>query len=72
MKKKFTIEQSLPATQIWTFEVEAETKEEAIEMIENRDVEVSNYQVINNGFRFEDYEYDVLNVEEITDPTNQQ
>ena len=71
MKKKFTIEQSLPATQIWTFEVEAETEYEAIVMIENGDVEVSKYRVIDNGFGFEDYEYDVLNVEEITDPTNQ-
>ena len=70
MKKKFIIEQSLPAIQVWTFEVDAETEEEAIEMIENGDVEVSNYEVVGEGFGYEDYEYDVIDIQELTNSDN--
>ena len=71
MKKKFIIEQSRPVIQVWTFEVDAETEEEAIEMIENGDVEVSNHDVVGDGhFGYEDCEYDVIDIQETPNSDN--
>ena len=43
--KKYTIIQTAPATQIWTFEVVANSEEEAIKMVEDGDVECCDYEV---------------------------
>lgn len=59
---KFIIEEKVPCVHVWTYEVEAATEEEAMELIQNSEVEVldSNH---------EDYNYDETewNVEEVDD-----
>lgn len=44
--KKFTIVQQSHALQIHTYEVEAESPEEAFNIIENGDVEPVDYEVV--------------------------
>lgn len=45
--KKYTIIQTAPATQIWTFEVVANNEEEAIKMVENGDVKHYDYETVD-------------------------
>lgn len=45
IKKKYYIRQELPATQVWEYEVEAESEEKARELVENGDVDAYNYVV---------------------------
>ena len=65
--KKFTVTTSAPCTQYWTYEIEAETEEQAIEIalsgehdpddyyVEDdgwNDIEVfESYEIVENGFR---------------------
>lgn len=44
--KKFTIIQQSHALQVWTYEVEANSAEEAFDIIENGDAEPIDYEVI--------------------------
>ena len=48
--RSYTIIQTVPSTQIWTYEVNANSEEEAIEMVKNGDVECSNYEVDDSNF----------------------
>ena len=43
--KKYTIIQTAPAVQTWTFEIVANSEEEAIKMVEDGDAECCNYEV---------------------------
>ena len=51
--KKYKIIQSTPATQIWQYEVEAASEEEAIEKVCNGEVEHSNYYIDSNNDKTE-------------------
>ena len=61
--KKYTIIETHPALQVWTFEVEANSEEEAIQMIENGDVDPEDYEVDDNYS--DTIEYIVQDVEEV-------
>lgn len=61
--KKYTIIETRPALQIWTFEVEANSEEEALRMVENGDVDPEDYEV-DDGYSC-DSEYIVQDVEEV-------
>lgn len=43
--KKYTIIQTAPAVQTWTFEIVANSEEEAIKMVEDGDAECCDYEV---------------------------
>lgn len=61
--KKYTITQTAPALQIWTYEVIANSEEEAIEMVEQGDAECVNYEV--DGEPFDGGDIVVEGVEEL-------
>ncbi len=61
MKKKFLIIGQQPVMQIWEYEVEAETEEEAMAMVENGDVDTYEYTVQPDIFG--DVEYSVEELE---------
>lgn len=44
MKKTFIVTEKRPAFVYWTYEVEAETEAEAIDIVENGDAEVSDFE----------------------------
>ena len=60
--KTFKIYETKPATQTWIYEVEAENEEQAIEMIENGDVEAIDF-----GYDCELSEDSDFEIEEIED-----
>lgn len=62
MKKLFTITLSSPAIQTWTYEVVAESEEEALDIVQNGDAEVSNYAVDADPSGLIDDEFEVINV----------
>jgi hypothetical protein len=64
--KKYMITQTAPALQSWSYEVVANSEEEAIQMIENGDVECCNYEVLpNDNYSFEDGDYEVHDIQDI-------
>ena len=63
--KKFSIIESNHAIQCWRYEVEAESKEEAIEKIRNGEVNSDDYWVDDDPF--ESFEYEVESEEEVED-----
>jgi hypothetical protein len=60
--KKYTIIETRPALCTWTFEVEAETEEEALRMVEDGEVDPDDYDVDNT---FYDSQFIVEDVVEI-------
>jgi len=44
--KKFIITESRPATYIWTYEVEAEDQNEALQKVFNGDVEIVDTEIV--------------------------
>ena len=48
--KKYTIIQTVPSTQIWTYEVDANSEEEAMEIVKSSEVECSDYEVEEDGY----------------------
>ena len=42
---KYKIQQRMPSIQIWEYEMESDSETNALEMVLNGDVEVSNYLV---------------------------
>lgn len=48
MKKTFKIVEYKPITAVWYYEVEAETEEEALELVENGEVESCDYETVDN------------------------
>lgn len=44
-KKIYTVMQSRPAMQYWYYEVEAESEEEALDIVENDDIESVDYEI---------------------------
>ena len=63
--KKFKITESTHAIQCWSYEVEAESQEEAIEKIRNGEVDSYDYWVDEGPF--ERFEYEVESEEEVDD-----
>ena len=61
--KKFTIIESKPAIQVWRYEVEAESQEEAVEKIMNGEVDSDDYWCDDDPF--EGFEYEVESEEEV-------
>ncbi len=61
--KKFSILESKSCIQVWQYEVEAESEEQALEKIMNGEVDNEDYWVDDNPF--ESFEYEVESVEEI-------
>lgn len=61
-KKLYSIQHTAPATNIWYYEVEAESEEEALAIVMNGDAEVVDYEIYSDGG--ED-EYAVMDVEDI-------
>ena len=48
--KKYTIIQTVPSTQIWTYEVDANSEEEAMEIVKSGEVECSDYEVEEDNY----------------------
>jgi len=61
--KKFSILESKASIQCWTYEVEAESEEQALEMIREGLVDHNEYWVDDDPF--ESFEYEVESEEEI-------
>jgi len=61
--KKFSILESRPSTQFWRYEVEAESEEQALEMVREGLVDPEDYFVEDDPF--EPSEYEVESEEEI-------
>jgi hypothetical protein len=59
--KKFTIEESQLVRQVWTYEVEAETEEEALHKVMERsdDINLDVEYEIRNDYS-DDFEFDVI------------
>lgn len=66
MAKKFTITQTLPSVQVWVFEVEADSEEAALEMVENGDTDPVDYFVEDTGV-WDKSELTITDVEEVED-----
>lgn len=64
-KKIYHITQSAPATQYWYYEVEAESEEEALEIVQNGDVDCVDYRVDGESFFGAEDEYEVTDVEDV-------
>ena len=62
--KKYTIIQTVPSTQIWTYEVNANSEEEAMEIVKSGEVECSDYEVEEDNY-FGIGEFIVQDVEDI-------
>jgi hypothetical protein len=58
----YTIRETKPATQVWEYEVEANSAEEAVEKIAQGTAKPVNYYVDSN--EFEDFKYDIEESEE--------
>ena len=61
--KKFSILESKPSIQCWSYEVEAESEEQALKMIREGLVNPDDYWVDDDPF--ESFEYEVTSEEEI-------
>jgi hypothetical protein len=61
--KKFTIIESKPAIQNWRYEVEAESQEEAIELILKGEVDSDHYWCDDDPL--EGFEYEVESEEDV-------
>lgn len=61
--KKYTIIETRPALQVCTFEVEANSEEEALQMVENGEVDPEDCEV--DSTYFGSSEYIVQDVEEV-------
>ena len=66
--KKFTIIESNHAIQCWSYKVEAESQEQAIEKIREGLVDHDDYWI--NDDPFERFEYEVESEEEVDDLQN--
>ena len=62
--KKYTIIQTVPSTQIWTYEVDANSEEEAMEIVKSGEVECSDYEEEEDNY-FGIGEFIVQDVEDI-------
>ena len=60
MKKKFLIIAHQPVTQIWEYEVEAETEEEALAMVENGEIDPYEYVIDIDAFSSPEYTIEEL------------
>lgn len=61
--KKYTIIETRPALQIWTFEVIADSEEAALALVENGEVDPEDYEV-DNAYS-SDSEYIIQDVNDI-------
>lgn len=64
-KKRYYITQSSPSIQYWYYEVEAESEEEAIGMVQDGDVTCVNYEVDGDLYFGANDEYEVTDVEDV-------
>lgn len=64
-KRIYCITQSAPATQHWYYEVEAESEEEALEIVQSGDIDCVDYEVHTDTYFVAEYEYEVTNVEDV-------
>jgi hypothetical protein len=53
---KFTITETVPCTQVWTYDVEAATESEALEMVLNGKAEVAYSSVMEHDFEVAQFE----------------
>ena len=56
-KKKFTVAEYKPIMEVRYYEVEADTEEEALEMVWSGEVENNDYETIDNVSS--DYDYEI-------------
>ncbi len=55
----YVIKETKPAWNIWTYEVEADNEEEALETVMEGDVDPVNYETVDDHFNADDPEYDI-------------
>ena len=55
--KKFIVKEFKPVYAVWTYEVKANSEEEALEMVQNGEVENVDYETIDNYS--DDYDYEI-------------
>ena len=67
-KMKYSITQIQPATQIWYYEVEAESEEIAMHLVMSGEVDAIDYRV--EGDMQDDAEFEVTDVEDIEEVNN--
>lgn len=58
-KKLYTVMQSRPAMQYWYYEVEAESEEEALDIVENDDIESVDYEISSTS---NEDEYSIVDI----------
>ena len=63
--RKFIITETRPVEAVWTYEVEAENEQEAMEMIYTGQAEATNHEI--QDMDKEDSQFDVIEVEDDTD-----
>lgn len=62
--KLFRIKESKPVTQVWYYTVKAETEKEAIEKIQDGEVEADDYELEDNWYDpYENGDYECEEVE---------
>ena len=59
--KKFTITETVPCVQIWTYEVEAETESEALEQVVQGEIYVTETSIDEHDY--EQVQYDIEEAE---------
>jgi hypothetical protein len=62
--RKFIITETRPAEAVWTYEIEAENEQEAMEMIYTDQVTFTHHEINDFG---EDSQFDVIEIEDNTD-----
>ena len=67
-KKKYSITAIQPATQIWYYEVEAESEEIALHLVMSGEIDAIDYRV--EGDMQDDAEYEVTDVEDAEEVDN--
>jgi hypothetical protein len=63
--RKFIITETRPVEAVWTYEVEAENEQEAMEMIYTGQAEATNHEI--QDMDKEDSQFDVIEIEDDTD-----
>jgi len=69
-KKKYSITAHSPATQIWYYEVEAESEEIAMHLVMSGEIDAIDYRVESCDDTLDDAEYEVTDVEDAEEDDN--
>ena len=60
MKKIFKVAEYKPVMAVWYYEVEAETEQEALDLVQSGEAENIDYETIDNYS--DDYDYEVTGI----------